>query len=128
MRTLESVQPRAKFMSILRVFFFSVNVFRKPKLIDNGLFPLSDCPLPYPLPADLFAYWSMGDAEDMALKLGEEADVSQYSGTETGRTARSSLAMFRLSVDIPGSNVLLDFCSTLLWGGRWAVAVVFMKD
>jgi hypothetical protein len=40
-----------------RVDFFSVKVFRNPKLIESGLFPLSDCPLlPYPLALGLIPY------------------------------------------------------------------------
>lgn len=39
-----------------RVLFFSVKFFRNPRLIESGLFPLSDW-LPYPLPpADLLPY------------------------------------------------------------------------
>lgn len=54
-----------------RVLFFSVNVFKNPKLMDSGLFPLSDWPLPYPLPLPpvLGPYWSTGEADDMSNDL-----------------------------------------------------------
>jgi hypothetical protein len=56
--------------NVPRVDFFSVNVFKNPKLMDKGLFPLSDWPLlPYPLVPDLFPYWSTGEAK--------EVDISQ---------------------------------------------------
>jgi hypothetical protein len=50
------------------VFFFSVSVFKKPKLIDRGLFPLSDSPLPSalpPPPPGIGPYGSTGGADDM---------------------------------------------------------------
>jgi hypothetical protein len=39
-----------------RVVFFSVKVLRNPRLMESGLFALSDWPLPYPLPPDLLPY------------------------------------------------------------------------
>ena len=53
-----------------RTLFFSVNVFRNPKLIDRGLFPPSEWPLPYALPPG-FPYCSTGEAEDMAIGFGD---------------------------------------------------------
>jgi hypothetical protein len=49
------------------VFFFSVKFLRNPRLIESGLLPLSDCPLPYPLPPIGLPYWSSGgDVEAIA--------------------------------------------------------------
>ena len=39
-----------------RVVFFSVKVLRNPRLMERGLFAVSDWPLPYPLPPDLLPY------------------------------------------------------------------------
>jgi len=49
------------------VLFFSVKFFKNPRLMDSGLLPLSDCPLPYPLPPEGLPYWSSGgDVEAIA--------------------------------------------------------------
>jgi len=68
-------------LHIPRVLFFSVKLFKKPRLIVKGLFALSDWPLPYPLPPDLFAYWSIGEADiaaDMILsRKGAEPSMEK---------------------------------------------------
>jgi hypothetical protein len=62
-----------------RVLFFSVRVLRNPRLMERGLFALSDWPLPYPLPPDLLPYWSIGEAEDIVAECADEARLEQMS-------------------------------------------------